>query len=99
LRSLLPCEVRVTASTHPLYGQLLAASSFVRRNGVVMLVVILPDGSPGTISADATNVFGEQIATASSEVLSADGFRHLHQLVVTLRPARRGSRVGRQSRK
>jgi hypothetical protein len=98
LRSLLPCEVRVISSTHPLLGRLLMASSFRRRNGVLLLVVALPDGSPGTIPAEATNVFGEPITEGRSVVLSADGFRRLHELVVALRPARR-SRVGPQTRK
>ena len=47
LRAVLPCEVRVTAVTHPLFGRLLAASGFKRRGGVLSLVVMLPDGSPG----------------------------------------------------
>jgi len=58
LRAVLPCEVRVVAETHPLFGRLLAARSFKRWNGALLLVVELPDGSPGTIRADATDVFG-----------------------------------------
>ena len=58
LRAVLPCDVRVIAETHPLFGRLLAARSFKRWNGVLMLVVDLPDGSPGTIRADATDVCG-----------------------------------------
>ena len=58
LRVVLPCEVRVTASTHPLSGLLLAARHFRRVDGVVFLVVTLPDGSPGTIRADATELLG-----------------------------------------
>jgi hypothetical protein len=57
LRSVLPYRVRVTASTHPLFGQLLEASAFRRWRGVLLLVVGLLDGSPGTIRADATDVF------------------------------------------
>ena len=49
LRAVLPCEVRVVAETHPLFGRLLAAKSFKRWNGVLLLVIDLPDGSPGTI--------------------------------------------------
>jgi hypothetical protein len=51
--------VRVTAEVHPLFGRLLWASGFKRLGGVLHLVVTLPDGSPGTIRADATGVFGD----------------------------------------
>ena len=58
LRAVLPCEVRVVAETHPLFGRLLAAKSFKRWNGVLLLVIDLPDGSPGTIRCEyaSTNV-------------------------------------------
>jgi len=98
LRSVLPCEVRVTSTTHPLLGRLLRAESFRRRNGVLLLVVTLPDGTPGTIPADATDVCGERSAELLCVVLSADGFRRLHALAVALRPARR-SRVRALTRK
>jgi hypothetical protein len=58
LRAVLPCEVQVVAETHPLFGRLLAAKSFKRWNGVLLLVIDLPDGSPGTIRCDATDVLG-----------------------------------------
>jgi hypothetical protein len=38
---------------HPLFGRLLPARSLKRWNGA-LLVVELPDGSTGTIGADAT---------------------------------------------
>ena len=50
---------------HPLFGELLAALAFRRFAGVLHLVVELPDGSPGTIRADATDVL-------------AAGFAYLH---------------------
>jgi len=81
----LPCEVRVTSPTHPLFGKLLMALSFQRRNGVLLLVVTLPDGSRGTVPAAATGVFGEGSVQAAPVVLSADGFRHLYELVVALK--------------
>jgi hypothetical protein len=34
--------VRVVAETHPLFGRLLAAKSFKRWNGVLLLVIDLP---------------------------------------------------------
>jgi hypothetical protein len=99
LRAVLPCEVRVTSVTHPLFGRLLRAGSFRRRGGVLLLVVTLPDGSPGTIPAEATNVLGDSVAEGGAMVvLSADGFRRLHELVVALRPGRR-NRVRSQTRK
>lgn len=89
LRVVLPCQVRVTATRHPLFGLLLAAHHFRGVDGVVLLVVTLPDGSPGTIRADATDVLGATAGDASGGmVLDGEGLRALHQLVVRLRPGR-----------
>ena len=85
LRSMLPCEVRVTSPTYPLSGQLLDAHSFQRRNGVLMLVVTLPDGSRGTIPAEATGVFAEKAPEVTPTVLSPEGIRQLHSLVLVFR--------------
>ena len=60
LRAVLPCQVRVTSATHPLSGRLVAARSFTRLHGVLVLVIELPDGSPGTIAAAATDVLGRR---------------------------------------
>jgi len=84
LRAVLPCDVRVTASSHPLFGRLLAARGFKRLDGVVFLVVQLPDGSPGTIRVDATDVLGNVAETASA-VFDVDGLHALHELVGRLR--------------
>jgi hypothetical protein len=78
LRAVLPCEVRVVAETHPLFGRLLAAK---RWNGVLLLVIDLPDGSPGTIRCDATDVLGV-VEPGLRSVLDAAGLRALHRLVV-----------------
>ena len=80
LRAVLPCDVRVVAETHPLFGRLLAARSFKRWSGVLLLVVDLPDGSPGTIRADATDVFGGRVDRKArfGLVLDAAGLRELH---------------------
>ncbi len=83
LRAVLPCEVRVVAETHPLFGRLLAAKSFKRWNGVVLLVIDLPDGSPGTIRCDATDVLGV-VEPGPQSVLDAGGLRALHRLVEQL---------------
>jgi hypothetical protein len=77
----LPCEVRVTSTTHPLAGRLVAARSFKRLNGVLLLVIGLPDGSPDTIPAAATDVFGPCGAAGPAVVLDAAGWRRLRELV------------------
>jgi hypothetical protein len=85
LRAVLPCDVRVVAETHPLFGRLLAARSFKRWNGVLMLVVELPDGSAGTIRADATDVLGVGVGSGGAgAVLDAAGLRELHRLTQRL---------------
>ena len=81
LRAVLPCEVRVVAETHPLFARPLAAKSFKRWNGVLLLVIDLPDGSPGTIRCDdATDVLGV-VEPGPRSVLDAAGLRALHRLV------------------
>jgi hypothetical protein len=49
-----------------------------------MLVVRLPDGSPGTIRVDATDVFGGGVAEGVVAVLDAAGLRELHRLTQRL---------------
>jgi hypothetical protein len=87
LRAVLPCDVRVTGEAHPLFGRLVGAASFKRLNGVLHLVVELPDGSPGTIRADATDVLGIEGARGPAVVLDAEGLRGLRALVVRLSAA------------
>ena len=78
----------MTAATHPLFGRLLPASGFKRSGGVLLLVVTLPDGTPGTIRADATDVLGEDSGEEdSATVLSADGLRRLRLLMAASAPA------------
>jgi hypothetical protein len=81
IRAVLPCGVRVVAETHPLFGRLLRATSFRRLSGSLFLVVVLPDGSPGTIRADATDVLGELPIRGAATVLDGEGVRDLHVLV------------------
>jgi hypothetical protein len=92
----LPCEVRVVSAAHPLSGRLVVARSFKRLNGVLLLVIELPDGSPGTIPAAATDVFGPVEADGPAVVLDAAGWRRLRELVVVL--ASRGEAAGRVAR-
>jgi hypothetical protein len=88
--------VRVTARAHPLFGGLLAARAFRRVNGLVYLVVGLPDGSPGTIRADATDVLAVADEPAAT-VLDVEGVKALHRLVVAA--ARPPMRQGPEDRK
>jgi hypothetical protein len=81
---MLPCAVRVTAAAHPLNGRTLDAVSFLRLRGVLHLVVGLPDSSPGTIPASATDIFGERAAEGPATVLDADGLRRLRALMLAL---------------
>jgi len=90
----LPCDVRVTASTHPLFGELLAASGFKRWNGVLLLVVALPDGSPGTIRADATDVFAAAPVEPTRMVLDCEGLQALRVLVAALQRPRSTAAAG-----
>lgn len=98
VRALLPCEVRVTADTHPLFGRLLAVRSFKRLNGVLHLVVELPDGSPGTIRVDATDLLGVDVSFGPRVVMDAAGWRELRGLVASVRGSGR-SRPARRRRK
>jgi hypothetical protein len=84
LRAVLPCEVRVTSRTHPLSGRLVAARSFKRRDGELLLVIELPDGSPGTIRADATDVLGAGEPDGLGTVFDVAGLRRLRVLVTAL---------------
>jgi hypothetical protein len=86
----------VSATTHPLFGRLLQASGFKRRSGVLLLVVTLPDGTPGTIRADATNILGDVQPQAPEVVLSTEGLRNLHRLALTFgstQQRRRGTKA------
>jgi hypothetical protein len=75
----------VTAATHPLFGQLLAARDFRRVDGVVFLVVGLPDGSPGTIRVDATDLSGVDGIGPVVTVLDVEGLQALRRMVGVLR--------------
>jgi hypothetical protein len=78
LRAVLPCEITVIDCAHPLCGERLRALSFRRRQGVLRLVVVLPDGTPGMVAADATDVFGgEGVVARLATTLSVDGVRRL----------------------
>jgi hypothetical protein len=73
--------VNVVSATHPLHGERLSALSFCRRNDELLLVVVLPDGTPGMIASDATDVFGGGARPADAMALSVEGVRHFRSLV------------------
>jgi hypothetical protein len=95
---LLPCDVRVTSAVHPLFGRVLQATGFKRWDGALLLVVVLPDGSPGTIPANATDVLGSSPTASVSATLSVEGVRQLRTLLDALGP-RRPSRKSPRTRK
>ena len=51
---------------------------------MLLLVVDLPDGTPGTIRADATNAFVDAVADVPLTVLSVEGMRQLRRLTAAL---------------
>ena len=85
-RALLPCEVVVTAVTHPLHGCRLRAYAFRHVDGVPHLKVELPDGLPGLVAVEAVDVPGsEQAVAGAGLVLDGAGLRGLHAVVMRLR--------------
>ncbi len=88
----------MTSPVHPLFGRVLETTGFKRWDQVLLLVVVLPDGSPGTIPAEATDVLGSPTEPAVVAVLSVEGVRQLRALLDALGP-RRGSRKSAQTRK
>jgi hypothetical protein len=63
---------------------MLDAVWFMHLGGVLHLVVRLPDSSPGTIPASATDIFGAAAAAGPAMVLDGDGLRRLRALVTAL---------------
>jgi hypothetical protein len=90
VRAVLPCEVLVTAAAHPLFGSRLTAYAFRHVDGVLHLKVRLPEGRPGLIRADATDVHGDG-EERSGLVLDVAGLRELRVLVLRLRDGIAGS--------
>jgi hypothetical protein len=83
--ALLPCEVVVTAVTHPLHGCRLRAYAVRHVDGVPHLKVELPDGMPGLVAAEATDAFGADRAGADAGlVLDGAGLRRLRAVVMRL---------------
>ena len=90
VRAVLPCEVLVTAAAHPLFGSRLTAYAFRHVDGVLHLKVRLPEGRPGLVRADATDVHGDG-EERPGLVLDVAGLRELRVLVLRLRDGVAGS--------
>ena len=90
VRAALPCEVLVTAAAHPLSGRRLRAYAFRHVDGVLHLKVRLPEGRPGLVRADATDVHGGG-EERPGLVLDVAGLRELRVLVLRLRDGMAGS--------
>lgn len=90
VRAVLPCEVLVTATAHPLFGSRLTAYAFRHVDGVLHLKVRLPEGRPGLVRADATDVHGGG-EERPGLVLDVAGLRELRVLVLRLRDGVAGS--------
>jgi hypothetical protein len=95
IRAVLPCEVLVTAAGHPLSGSRLRAYAFRHVDGVLHLKVRLPEGRPGLVRADVTDVHGGG-EERPGLVLDVAGLRELRALVLRLldgqgRAGRRGT--------
>jgi hypothetical protein len=85
-RARLPCEVVVTAVTHPLHGCRLRAYAVRHVDGVPHLKVELPDGMPGLVAVEATDALGAELGGAGAGlVLDGDGLRRLRAVVMRLR--------------
>jgi len=70
----LPPEVTVVRKRHPFVGQSLRVFGWMRRQGSLDLILVLPDGSRSLIPAAWTDVGAEETAgAAASEVLGSLG--------------------------
>jgi hypothetical protein len=78
-----------------LFGDVLEASGFKRWNGDSLLVVTLPDGSPGTVRVEVTDLFAGPPEGPTPLMLDGGGIQRLHRLVVTLRRQRSSRRDGK----
>jgi hypothetical protein len=93
LRPSLPGEVTVTAAYHPLCGERLTVEGRRRVGGVPCLIVRLPDGTPGTVEAQATSA-GQAVSeppVTTGALLSVEGVRRLRRLLAPEAPAGEGS--------
>ena len=87
----------VTATAHPLFGSRLTAYAFRHVDGVLHLKVRLPEGLPGLVRADATDVHGDG-QERPGLVLDVAGLRELRVLVLRLRDGMAGSGAAGEGR-
>jgi len=86
---LLPCDVVVTAVTHPLHGRRLQACALRHVVGVPHLKVELPDGLPGLVAVAAVDLPGsEQAAADTGLILDGAGLCCLYAVVMRLQVQR-----------
>ncbi|MGH3952166.1 MAG: hypothetical protein ACRDSE_24150, partial [Pseudonocardiaceae bacterium] len=88
VRSRLPAEVRVIASSHPLSGQLLHARHVYRRYGRIWLVLVVPDGGVTSVAVEDTDVLTAEPVVAprvGDTVVSIHGARRLLELLAAVR--------------
>jgi hypothetical protein len=74
--------VTITRERHAFEGQSLAAISSIRRRGVLLVLVVLPDGSRSLIAAEWTDWSPEQADRTPADV--GDGDHDLGRLGVLL---------------
>jgi hypothetical protein len=83
----------VTALAHPLCGERLMVEGRRRVGGVPCLIVRLPDGTPGTVEAQATSagLVASEPPAATGALLSVEGVRWLRRLLAPGASAGEGS--------
>ena len=69
----LPAEVTVVRKRHPFCGRSLVVFGWMRRQGRLDLILVLPDGSRSLIPAAWTDFGGDDRTGSSSEVLGSLG--------------------------
>ena len=97
----------ITRERHAFEGQSLAAISSIRRRGVLLVLVVLPDGSRSLIPAEWTDWRPKQVERTSADDVGdgdhdlgrLDDLLHLRKVIDALkRPTRRvGAAKGERS--
>src|SRR5271157_4701721 len=95
-----PDSVTITRERHAFEGQSLAAISSIRRRGVLLVLVVLPDGSRSLIPAEWTDWSPKQVERTSADdggdsdhdLGRLDDLLHLRKVIDALRVCPRTSR-------
>jgi hypothetical protein len=86
IQAALPADVRLTSRRHPLVGKLVRVESAHRWNGNIWLVVMLPDGHPGRVRVEETELSGaDPLGEMATGTLSLEGLRSLRAHVARLK--------------